>query len=272
MKLTFNIESTYDCEIIVTNTTSGSEYLQPTSNSEYSTSKLIKSESRCVVKLKKIPYNADEKEVVEYRIMKGSKATFEALPDGWYKLEAVVLPTLSYLKKFPTLWSSDFYYIDDQDKVYFYDFSKHSDENYIGEDVTNKNPFSTIFTYLENNSREDFSNRFFSFGYIIDYFSICNLLKCYMNYINAIFKGLCGNICVNRDQAKNDMIYRRDLVKMAIDIIKYLARCGKYNEANRILTQIYGCNGLCDKHNNPLRVARDCGCVPRTYSEGGIRI
>lgn len=267
MKLSFNIESNCGCEIIITETTplyGVDGYLQATTKDAFSTSQFRKQESKTLVRLKKMPKEqGDLDKHIEYKVLEGNKAKFTNQEDGWYKLEAITLPTLSYIKKIKKPWNTIYYYVSDNNRIYHYDFKDAKSDDYIGVDVTNSLPVEQMFSYLER-AREEFSNRFFAFGFITDYFSICNLLRCYINYINMIFKNMCGNVCISKENFKSDTVYKRDLVKMALDIIKYLVMCGRYEEANRLLTQMYECNGLCNKRNNPTQSPRGCGCTPPT--------
>lgn len=268
MKLSFNIESNCGCEIIITETTplyGVDGYLQATTKDAFSTSQFRKQESKTLVRLKKIIPEEYEDFAghIEYKVLEGNKVKFTNQEDGWYKLEAITLPTLSYIKKIKKPWNTIYYYVSDDNRIFHYDFKNAKSDDYIGVDVTNSLPVEQMFSYLER-AREEFSNRFFAFGFITDYFSICNLLRCYINYINMIFKNMCGNICISKENFKSDIVYKRDLVKMALDIIKYLVMCGRYEEANRLLTQMYECNGLCNKRNNPTQSPRGCGCTPPT--------
>lgn len=255
MTLSFNIESNCDCNITITNTTSISEYLQATNKTTFNSSNLPFSESRCVVRLVRIDVNG-EKTSSEAKVMDVRQATFTNMPDGWYKLEAILLPTKSYLDKMKSSWNTNFYYVDNKD-FYMYDSSSKS-----GTKVSN---IDNLFTYLENNSKEDFQKSFFSFGFITDYFSLCHLYKCYINRINNVFSSLCGlNLCETKLKNKEE-IYLRDLLLTSIDIISYLVQCGRFEEANRILNQIFKCNGLCNNSPNALSKRGGCGCSPDPY-------
>lgn len=91
------------------------------------------------------------------------------------------------------------------------------------------------------------------------YFSTCQLRKCYVNYAKQIIDSHNGSICspYNLDQ---NIIYKRDLVWSALNVIKYMIEFDQYEEAQRLLERIQGCNGLCEyKSNN----GGSCGCGRR---------
>ena len=78
-----------------------------------------------------------------------------------------------------------------------------------------------------------------------DYVSICFLRKCYINLCQQIFNNRGFSHCFDRNTVDSNLIYRRDLVWMAINVIKYLTECEQLAEVERIIEIIKGCNGLC---------------------------
>jgi hypothetical protein len=43
-----------------------------------------------------------------------------------------------------------------------------------------------------------------------------------------------------------ELIYKRDLLWSALNVIKYMIEIDQYEEAERLLERIMGCNGLCN--------------------------
>lgn len=251
MDLYFNIESNCDCKITVKNLTPINNYLQ--SKDPFSSTKLRFNESKCVVRLRQIPYEKDKYPVMRSKIMDVREVDFTDLPDGWYKLEAIILPTKKYLDKMPSSWNTNYYYVEDND-IYLYDIDSKK-----GTKVDN---IDNMFTYLENNPLKDFEKLYFAFGFITDYFSLCHLNKCYISKINDVLESLCGNICLKPKANNDDLVYLRDLLMATLDIITYLVQCGRFEEANRILNQIFKCNGLCNNKPNGMSKKGGCGCRP----------
>ena len=89
----------------------------------------------------------------------------------------------------------------------------------------------------------------------IYYFSTCNLKKCFINICQDIFKQQ-GSICKKTNIDPN-LIYKRDLLWSALNVIKYLTEMDQLEEAQRLLEEITQCNGLCSSESN---FVSDCGC------------
>lgn len=88
--------------------------------------------------------------------------------------------------------------------------------------------------------------------------SIENMIKCYINYCKEIFKTRTSSNCFSANTISSELIYKRDLVWMAINIIKYLIEGKLYLEIQRIISLLEGCNGLCN--NNINSKYNGCGC------------
>lgn len=85
------------------------------------------------------------------------------------------------------------------------------------------------------------------------YFQVCKLRACYAALAQKVLDQRSGIRCGIKDVSKED-IYRRDLVWSALNTILYMAEQEQFEEAQRLLESIVGCNGLCDdKYSN-------CGC------------
>lgn len=88
----------------------------------------------------------------------------------------------------------------------------------------------------------------------IYYFSTCKLRKCYISVIQDIFKAHT-TIC-KAPQVDNNLIYRRDLLWMTLNIIQYMAELEQFDEAKRLLMEVTECNGICP----PEKSTNACGC------------
>ena len=58
----------------------------------------------------------------------------------------------------------------------------------------------------------------------------------------------------------SDLIFRRDLVWMAINVIKYLTECSQLAEVERIIEIIKGCNSLCSNDKYSMKSYAGCNC------------
>ena len=92
-----------------------------------------------------------------------------------------------------------------------------------------------------------------------DFVSICFLKKCYINLCQQIFNDRGISKCWNKNKVNSELIYKRDLVWMAINVVKYLTQCEQLAEADRVIKTIQGCNGLCVS-TNLTNSTNGCGC------------
>ena len=85
------------------------------------------------------------------------------------------------------------------------------------------------------------------------YFQTCNLKKCYIDICQQIFNQVNPINC-NKQSLDQTLIYKRDLLWSAINMIDFMVEKEQYEEAERLLERIMGCNGLCNC--KPC----NCGC------------
>ena len=85
------------------------------------------------------------------------------------------------------------------------------------------------------------------------YFQICKLRACYVALAQQVLDERAGTRCENTG-IKDASVYKRDLVWSAINTMLYMAEIEQFEEAERLLERILGCNGLCDKEYS------NCGC------------
>lgn len=86
------------------------------------------------------------------------------------------------------------------------------------------------------------------------YFQLCNLRKCYVEAASKVLNERISIEC-NNDGVSREDIYKRDLLMSAINVISYLSEMEQYEEAQRLVERITGCNGLCKSSNKC-----NCGC------------
>ena len=93
------------------------------------------------------------------------------------------------------------------------------------------------------------------------YFQTCRLRKCYISLCQQIFDQVHSVDC-NKENLDRNLIYKRDLLLSAINIIEFMAEKNQYVEAERILERIMDCNGLCDNQCNKTHKhsSRPCSC------------
>lgn len=166
--------------------------------------------------------------------------------DGWFTINHVVLPSSKWFEteRNKTQGSAlNLYNI-----VYFSDGSdiyKYVQGNVVQatiDEVLEVNPINTTISKTDK-----------------DYVSICFLRKCYINLCQQIFNDRGFSSCWNKNKVDSELVYKRDLVWMAINVIKYLTECEQLHEVERIIENLQGCNGLCSNSNVTSKV-NGCGC------------
>ncbi len=91
------------------------------------------------------------------------------------------------------------------------------------------------------------------------YFQTCRLRKCYVNICYEIFDQTASINC-NKSNLDKNLIYKRDLIWSALNVIKYMTEMDQFEEAERLLERIMGCNGLCNNKCNEVHKSSGCGC------------
>lgn len=151
---------------------------------------------------------------------------FSPNSDGFYTLVTL---------KVPMNLSSEYYYYDNK----FYHNHQEIELQELVEINPNVSGLEMIYDY---------------------YFQTCGLEKCFINICYQIFDSKSFTTC-NTPKKDQNLIYRRDLVWSALSVIRYMIETDQYEEAERLLERILGCNGLCENyeclesHNNS-----NCGC------------
>ena len=160
--------------------------------------------------------------------------------DGLYEVTHIILPTdvwLEYvLERNPTALTA-------YNSVYYYDtqsesFMKYVDEESVGVTVeeileVNATPPATVTEKTTTIIRGDKNT-----------FCVCHINECFYR----LCKNLLGNLpgrCKNKTDDVKMLIYNRDIIWMAINVIKYLIELGQYYEAQRVLEDITQCGGIC---------------------------
>lgn len=166
--------------------------------------------------------------------------------DGWFTIVHMVLPTKEWFEKELSKEEGsiinlyDIVYYSDGTNIYKY-IGGVSNETTIDE-IIEVNPTNTTISKIEE-----------------DYISICFLRKCYINLCQQIFNSRGFSTCWNKNNIDSDLVFKRDLVWMAINVIKYLTECEQLAEAERIIEIIRGCNGLCTSSDVTSKTS-GCGC------------
>lgn len=166
--------------------------------------------------------------------------------DGWFTVIHIVLPSKQWFES--ELSKAEGSALGLYNIVYFSDgvnIYKYIDESISQvtiDEVLEVNPIDTTISKTDR-----------------DYVSICFLRKCYINLCQQIFNDRGFSSCWNKNKVDSELVYKRDLVWMAINVIKYLTECEQLAEVQRIIETLQGCNGLCISSNITSRT-NGCGC------------
>ena len=166
--------------------------------------------------------------------------------DGWFDVIHLVLPSIEWFNR--EIDKSEGSALGLYDLVYFsdgVDIYKYLDGNVSQVTINEVLEVNPINTTISKTNR--------------DYISICFLRKCYINLCQQIFEDRGFSHCWNKNKVDSELIYKRDLVWMAINVIKYLTECEQLAEVERIIETIQGCNGLCVSSNLTSKT-NGCGC------------
>lgn len=167
--------------------------------------------------------------------------------DGWFTICHIVLPSAKWfdseLKKI-TGSAIELYgtvYYSDGHKVFKY-LNNNSVEVTLDE-VINRNPENTTIAIVKK-----------------DYVSVCFLRDCYINLCRQLFNSNILTECGNTNKDNCELVFQRDLIWMALNVIQYLTELQQLAEAERIIEQLgRGCNGLCKQNSQQSSKSR-CGC------------
>lgn len=153
--------------------------------------------------------------------------------DGYYEIYHIILPSKAWydLGKIPS--NLDIYFTDGE--------QLYKVENGI---VKTTDLVEIINAKCEGNTISQVS---------LAQFSICKLFDCYINICKQIFEN-----ALTKCPKNNDLTYKRDLIWMTINVIKYYVELGQLMEAQRLLEELIKCGGICNDTQSPGK--KSCGC------------
>lgn len=139
--------------------------------------------------------------------------------------------------------------------------------------VTLKVPKDTLQEYYFNNDTFYHRNQIIELQTLIElnpqvtgvettydyYFQTCRLKKCFINICYQILDAQTPINCAN-SRIDSNLIYKRDLIWSALNVIRFLTETDQYEEAERLLERIMGCNGLCANQCYDSNNKSNCGC------------
>ena len=169
--------------------------------------------------------------------------------DGWFTIYYIVLPSKTWFYNVLNM-SSQVNLLEIYDIVYYSDGSNIYKYNPKTQETNQISDLSEIIEINPSNTTISITNK--------DYVSICFLQKCYINLCQQILESKGLNQCYNKNNIDSELIYKRDLVWMGINVIKYMVECNQLYESERIIELLHSCNGICN--NNQNNINNGCGC------------
>lgn len=170
--------------------------------------------------------------------------------DGWFTVNYIVLPTKEWVNQMISSSSqADFlgvyeqvYYLDNEQVFKYNPKTKQTVLVTDLQEILEVNPISTTISKISK-----------------ELTSVCLLQKCYVNLCKQIFDERGFSQCWNKNNIDSELIYKRDLVWMALNVIKYMVECNQLYEAERIIELMHSCNGVCGDKKTRNNVS-GCGC------------
>lgn len=242
MNLDIKITTSDSCKVIIEDI---SNYLSEQSTSQAKNNfKYSDTISLAVLKLNKVK-EAEYKKYKFFEHMECRQFPMEVKFDGWFTVNYIVLP------------SSDWFYKElnkEVSSLNLYNTVYFTDGSTIYKYINGNIETATVEEIVEINTVNTTLSRISK-----DYVSICYLRKCYIDLCQQIFESRGFSSCWNKSNIDSELIYKRDLTWMAINVIKYLTECEQLYEVERIIELIKGCNGLCPSKNSTSNTS-GCGC------------
>lgn len=172
----------------------------------------------------------------------GDTAEIPVTFDGWFTVNHIVIPSKEWFDN-ATKAELNLYTV-----VYYTDGSQ------VYKYINGKTGVVDMHELVERNLKGTNISR--TQG---EYVSICFLRKCYINLCQQIFNSRGFSSCWSKNNVDSELVYKRDLAWMAINVIKYLTECNQLAEVERIIESLQGCNGLCNQ-SNITSSTNGCGC------------
>lgn len=170
--------------------------------------------------------------------------------DGWLKIHYLVIPTKKWFLRA----------IEEPNILDLYDIVYYTSKNKVYWYQTSTGEFGEVIKPQELLDIAQLPNVKTTISIVdADKVSICNLQKCYVNLCQQIFESRGLTQCSNKNNIDSELIYKRDLVWMAINTIEYMVDCNQLYEAERIIELLHSCNGVCSDKKVGSN-GEGCGC------------
>lgn len=245
MELKIHVYTKASYKVIVTDLTTDYQE-EGNSNSNYGRFRYSDTMSIDVLQHNKIGSTQLQTPIFSTHEQKMEPVTLPVEFDGWFTVQHIILPTVQWFERELAKGSTSILGLY---QGVYYTNGKNIYKYYEGRSTTV--PLEEI---VERNTEGTTLSR-----YSKDYVSICFLRKCYINLCQQIFNARAFDKCWNKNKIDCELTFRRDMVWMAINVIKYMVEFNQLAEAARLIERIGGCNGLCMSQYSKS-MSSGCGC------------
>lgn len=160
--------------------------------------------------------------------------------DGFYTIYQVIVPTLNCINN-----KFDNSYYEQFSDIFAYNEDTDTIQQFNGKKWNDVSPEIFTLDYCD-------PNYFISCQ---DMFMLANLWTCYVKLCQSLFE---SSLLKCKKSTSEDLTFRRDVVWMTINILGYYVKRDQLNEAQRLLEEVEGCNGLCKDIESIKQ--KGCGC------------
>lgn len=245
MELKIHICANESCKVTITDLTTDYQD-ESNTNSNYGKFRYSDTMSIDVLQHNKVDATVLQTPVFSIHEKQTKSITLPVAFDGWFEVQHIVLPTEEWFKNELAKGSTSIlgmytgvYYTNGQNIFKYYNGESTAVPL---EEIVERNTEGTTISRCSQN-----------------YVSICFLRKCYINLCQQIFNARAFDKCWNKNKIDSELIFKRDLVWMAINVIKYMVEFNQFQEAARLIYRLNGCNGLCMSQYSKS-VSSGCGC------------
>lgn len=166
--------------------------------------------------------------------------------DGWFTVMHIVLPSKD--------WFDTEFAKEEGSAIGLYNTVYYTDGEYIYKYFDGQTTVVMVDEIVERNTDDTTISRVCE-----NYVSICFLRQCYISLSQQILNTRGFSACASKNTVDKDLTNRKDYVWMALNVIEYLVGFDQLAEAERLIEQIGGCNGLCKTEFKRMPTSR-CGC------------
>lgn len=197
-------------------------------------------------------------QVVLHKVDCIDESDFEMEVDGLHSIIHMILPTQEWLTHVVTHSpeSLESYY-----GVYYYDTNT---SNYMKYD-SGKIMLASLEEILEINAIPPIDPTELTTTIIRNSkstFCLCKLRECFYQICKKLLQAFPVK-CPDQLSDISEWQYYRDIIWMAINVIKYLLEKEQYYEAQRILEEITYCGSICNNLDTVQKYSSNCGCSQR---------